>query len=254
MRLNKSGFTTIEILLAIITIAIVSGVGFYVYDASKDEKQPQPSSQVSPLKDNSSAKKTYADKLGKFSLQYPKSWKVDTKTEDIKFDPGSKASETTITSPSGTKVIAGYNPGVSGLGGGCPEEEPNVNKQPDQPNNTCATYEILSSVGSGYKLNNSNEVQLIKSRLSQPGNGTTYYVGLIGGEDDLGAQKKPALTINIPEMFRFNINIPNNPAADYSEGKGAFVYVYAKTRSKDFLNNADGREVEQILKTFKFDN
>ncbi|HEX7633289.1 MAG TPA: hypothetical protein VF401_03110 [Candidatus Saccharimonadales bacterium] len=87
-KLDRSGFSAIEAIIALVIICVIGGVGYAVYhhnkktDDSIKSSSTQSSSAVSSLpKDAKKAKaapKTYSDPGGKFSLQYPGTWVTAT--------------------------------------------------------------------------------------------------------------------------------------------------------------------------------
>lgn len=83
MTINRRGFTLIEGLLTTMTIAVVSGVGFYVYSVKRDDDKPKTKtsqtktntqkSKAEPVADDATKDwKTFTDKS--LSLKYPAAW------------------------------------------------------------------------------------------------------------------------------------------------------------------------------------
>jgi hypothetical protein len=85
-KINKDqkGFTLVESLLVVITLALVVGVGFYVMNANKDKKNDtattsnKTSEKTKPVADPTADWASYTSPLGKFSVKYPKSWATAT--------------------------------------------------------------------------------------------------------------------------------------------------------------------------------
>lgn len=80
---KDSGFTLVEILLAIIAVAIVSFVGYYVYNQSSDTKAAssksaatnEPDSRAEHANTKATASwKAYSSTTGNFSFRYPSGW------------------------------------------------------------------------------------------------------------------------------------------------------------------------------------
>lgn len=118
-KLNNHGFTAFEGILIVIIIALIGGVGFYVYKSNQDKKSDNPTSssqkstQTSATKDSYKDWKTYTSSTEKMSFKYPSSWKVDNSSP-----ADSESDSTTITTDSGKEALT-WRSLVDGIGGAC---------------------------------------------------------------------------------------------------------------------------------------
>jgi len=84
MKKDQNGFSTVEGLLVGVIIAMITGVGYFVYKADQSSNKQQADSSVSQqekstndqAKDPTEGWKSYKDKDGLFSLKYPSSWTI----------------------------------------------------------------------------------------------------------------------------------------------------------------------------------
>ncbi len=86
-KIKNKGFSTIELLIILVIIAILAGVGWYVFKASKKDDKSK-SSSTSTTTDTTKSKsststtksdptegwKSYSNSVGQFSFKYPSSW------------------------------------------------------------------------------------------------------------------------------------------------------------------------------------
>ncbi len=83
---NQNGFGLIEGLLIVIALTLIAFVGFYVYNANKEEPKISDSYIQKNTEDNNQKKddgptadwQVYEDELG-FNIKYPKDWKYVAK-------------------------------------------------------------------------------------------------------------------------------------------------------------------------------
>ena len=137
---SQKGFAITHVLLLIITLAVVFGVGWYVYQSGKDknDKKADVISSKSSTTKNAELL-TLHDLIGNFSVKYPSTWKLKSSVSGSKADLNF-ASENTLSSPTGT--ILTLNTGPGGFGGAC---EPKPSDVPFKAGNECVTTETLSS-------------------------------------------------------------------------------------------------------------
>jgi hypothetical protein len=122
-KLNKKGFSTVEVLLVVLIVLVLGLGGWYVYKNNNKSKTTKTSSSSSSTMSNMNMDsgqyagwKTATLKYEKITFMYPSDWKINLNeiagTSDC--NPGSDSAN--ITSPNGTS-IAMYT-GLCGKGDG----------------------------------------------------------------------------------------------------------------------------------------
>ena len=94
MKLNQKGFGAVEILLTIIAVALITGVGYYVYNSSKSDNKENKSGSSRTVEENSDIEvaenkkidpyegwKTY-DRNG-LTFNYPPGFYVDNSSDNF---------------------------------------------------------------------------------------------------------------------------------------------------------------------------
>jgi hypothetical protein len=249
---DQKGFSAIEILLVVVGAGIIGFVGWHVWSKNHEAKEP--------VKQNSHAKKsqkptityrTYNDALLGYSIEYPETWSMKT-SNGTQGEGGPQISDTTITSPRGTKLILSDNYG--GKGGG-PCQDP-YTETPFEPNNICSSQEFIS-------------VQPLKSTTyDQDGNKVpfllTHYVYAYGRE--VNVVKNYAICLEADDNKQYPIKVDGahlevqyprsvvlyDAGGEIMKSKPFYISACATSTSPDFFTNEDGRTVDKILETFKF--
>jgi len=121
-KLNKKGFSALEILIVLIVILVLGLGGWYVYKNNKKDNKTSTTTSISnksiaaPL-DVYSGWKTYTSPNEKSSFKYPQSWALKSETYPAN-TPGSDygpnpLDEATLTSPSGL-ILSYVSQGTGG--------------------------------------------------------------------------------------------------------------------------------------------
>ncbi|MCK9641744.1 MAG: hypothetical protein M0R39_17715 [Prolixibacteraceae bacterium] len=244
---KQQGFGVVEAILIIVIIGIIGGAGWYVWSSQQkhydniDGTTAPTSTQPTPTTTPSD---TYTDSVANFSVKYPTTWKLVT-TKATQADLPTVS--TTITSPTGTKLLLKTDYG--GKGGYC---EPKPQDKPYQAGNTCPTAENFSKTaigettyGSSYQKGQKIPIYLVESRYE-----SKYMIGLTV-EEKYTDTLTGTIKLNSPEMGVYMLEeffsvYNKNGESQY------YVYAYAVGDSEAFLNSSDANTIKTILKSFKF--
>jgi hypothetical protein len=245
---NKSKLMPLLFLLLILLIA--GGGGAYWYMNRPKPKPAATAVQLSepqqPTPKQDEALQTYTDEIGKFTVQYPKDWKAVTEKGSQGEDAPTTA--TTFTAPSGYKLIMAVDYG--GRGGDC---QPGPKDKPHAAGNQCPTMEILSAEPIGEtvlgryidemdKPLHELPIQLLHFKYTKPDGTTSYHIGW----------SEQKLAVNKPEM---GAEIPLQYLQVESES-GNFtheiVFNADPGSSETFYQTAEAKQVEAIMKSFRF--
>jgi hypothetical protein len=247
MRRDKSGFGAIGILFLVICVTAIGVAGWYVWQRThRAEESPVVVHHEQNAAGDAAEALTYTSQMGKFSLQYPSDWVLDTTEEDT--NPDLLGSAATLTSPNGTVITLQSD--LGGKGGGC---EPAATDEPFAPGNTCPSSEYLSSevlpVDSVYgKLIDDRiertDVLLITKHYADQSGESQYLIGVTNSSStSMTEVNEPVMGFVLPEIF-----------VTHFDAQGTFlpyVYVYASSTSADFFTNSEGTAVKAILRTIQ---
>ncbi|HEX7259671.1 MAG TPA: hypothetical protein VF272_01940 [Candidatus Saccharimonadia bacterium] len=128
-RMDQRGFGALEMVLAVLLLVAIGAAGYFAYQARQAQRDPvanvgTPKNAQSVESSNAGASwKTYKSNYEMTSFRYPANWTV--KAETIPNLPNvPEAKMVTLRSPQGFELH--YFDVLTGLGGGCPETDPNV--------------------------------------------------------------------------------------------------------------------------------
>jgi len=77
------GFTIVEVALVIVAIALIGGIGFYVYQANQKPATTASNTQSTQTAKTQPQKATYTDPNFHYSFSYPSDWKTQPATQYI---------------------------------------------------------------------------------------------------------------------------------------------------------------------------
>lgn len=106
MKNNQKGFGLIETLLIIITLTLVSGVGYYIYSVNNSKEKSAKASESTKIEEPTTAKLPADDRLEMnenelpFIFKYPKDWSKEKES----FETTGETAFTLAISAPGTKI------------------------------------------------------------------------------------------------------------------------------------------------------
>lgn len=254
---NKSsdGFGVIGVLVIVIAVGVIGFAGWTVYKTqSKTSTNTQNSTEST--KDTQSKTvtlaKTYADKVGNFSVKYPESWILKSSSDTS--DPNTVSSTATLTSPSGTVLNLASDMG--GRGGACLPEE---SEKPFTPGNTCPSIEYLSlevvpitnvyyyftstqANGTSKNVYDKSTIVLTTTHFMDEKGKQQYVVGLTDSNPPYELKlNSPKMGLITPDLF-FEVY-------DSSNKFHPMIYAYASGSDASFLQSEDVSTIKEILRT-----
>jgi hypothetical protein len=243
MKSLQKGFSAVEAIVVILTVAALCSSGYFVWHAQhKNTGAPAATSNDSAKK---VTQKTYSDKDYGFSFQYPDTWKLKTDLKDI--GQGLPEGTVSVTAPSGTTVY--FNPNSEGKHSSC---QPDPSDRPDYTQN-CSTLRILSSEKTAAS-SDEKPVYITQRRVTdsiENGGNSKYFVALTTIDE--------SLKINTPiidydgGIFQ-DVTIQNSTTTGYvrayiSGGDTGATVGYGAT--KDYFTTKEVTEGSPILTSFK---
>jgi hypothetical protein len=247
MKRQTAGFGIIEVIIAIVVLALLVGGGWYVWQAQQTKHAP--AAQTSIAKTDPYADwLTYIDSVSKFSVKHPKDWQITTKTSNQGSGSDYPITDTVLISPRGTKLTLRTNYG--GKGGMC---EPAPNDKPFQAGNVCPSEQYVYAekldVGGIYKARNEGDkkivdkanLYLVAKELAWGNDKPAYTLGLIDSVSDIKLNE-PVMGFVLSDLF-----------LTLFDANGHYQYnieVYATSSDKAFLTNDEGEAVKKILRSF----
>lgn len=261
MKLNSKAFSAVEALLIVVIVAIVGGTGYYVYHANKTAnktlstaaKDASGSPKFSSKKTATTTLQTYHDKVGRFTVQYPKDATVSLDSQNT-----TDTTAATITFADKAELTLTSNLGGRGIANNCSYDEATGKTTWDDPANgsgKCPYLVIeaakqLAATGPDDKGVTQHVYLEDRSFTSYNDSGTASVRRAscltLGLESKVGA-KQYGLTFVDPEI------------STYKPDKSLDKFIHACTpidqnSSTDYFKEPGIVEAKAVLATLKFDN
>lgn len=254
LNTNQRGSSAIEALLILVIIGLIGFVGWYVYSAKNEtDKNLTANSSPEPIADSKvKLTKSFTSKYGQFTIKYPATWKLQAG------EVTEHGQEANLTSPKGT--VLRLNSDAGGRGGMC---TPNDQDKPFQPRNACPTKEYLSAdkvaidniyTSKEYEKSDGSfgfnyvpaDIYLVTSHLTEPDGTAHYSIGLSDSHENAPFKLKD------PQMGLF-VTWEFFQVLDSTGELKSYIYPYATSQSKEFLQSEDANTIRAILKTLVVD-
>lgn len=244
---NRSGFSIIEVLFVSAVVATIGLVGWRLYQSTASHTSPEgianendqrPVAPKSPLK-------TYTNTVAKYTVQYPETWTVENESSS-QGSADYKTSTSTFTSPSGTALVVMFN--RNNQSGTC---QPAPTDKPFQKGNACPSAEYLwvqklTQTVNSYSTGQKVPLLLVQKQYADKDLQYVYAMCL-------GAATNAGQTIET-----------NKPASGYVLPTESIVFYDSAGRpthtlsacvtsdSKGIFDNADGKNIAEILRSVRF--
>lgn len=225
---NQKGFTAFEGVLIAIILALIAGVGYYVYQARTD-KENENKTEVVEKKDPYQGWNTFESNLENVTFQYPNTWKVDKLQRKSSYDENYDQ-ETVVLSKNGYEFEFGNR--ISGLGGACYDPEKYPEEAKNDPRSVCPLFEY-TKIGK----TKVNGIDVYKS--TRKSNGETDTVMVL-------ASKETVDSVNGKRTF----NYPNIVGKPLCEETCMVSVSFPKQYSSNPLSTKEGKEALLILESF----
>lgn len=247
MKKNQGGFGLVGVLMVFVAVALIAGIGWYVWRSNHDEQTRQSNTQTASTApdevlqeqtptDQPAELKEYANQTYGFSFQYPATWELSNNLEDL--GRGAEEGEIIVTSPSGTKVY--FQPNLGGKGGSCWDVEADA-----LTTRTCQTRTIYS-VEKLASSSDDNPIYLYHASYTAPTNdgGGTYYTVYIQNGDYLPLEPSSEVGSFIPYWSEIT---PKYGGVGVKVGDTSD----SLHSSQDYFTSNEVTEATPILKSFK---
>ena len=237
---KDNGFGQLGVILAGITLLIIGGIAWYVYDKNKsnDTVANQTATTSSKSSANTGLKEFKSTQFG-FSFKYPSGWILVDKTENG--GRGGPEGELHVESPNGLKLR--FDPNFGGKGGSCTEDPS------DKPHDTknCSTKEALKIEKIGVTVKPFDEdidVYLIKYKFTD----SRGEDGVIPeSEYNMSLEADHGLEVGKPIIGAyFPLGIIN--LGNYYVNT---TIVGVDKSSANFFEQPEVKQAEEVLKSFK---
>lgn len=259
MDKREQGFGHVVAILAVVVVLAIGLAGWRVWSAAKNKQTTNESTAntANTANNATTGKKTYTDPVGKFTVEYPEAWTLQSQVDDE--DPDFSSATATLTSSSGT--VLQLNSDWGGKGGYC---QPEPGDTPFAKNNACPTWEFLSSEETSinnvyypeekrkedgtleYAYDKTADIKLVTVHFGNPTGNDQYLIGLTD------SRPEAPIKLNSPEMGLY----PNYMWFTVYDSNGKFrpyIYAYAVGDSEAFLTSADAMAIKEILRTLRVD-
>lgn len=220
---NQKGFTAFEGILIAIILALIAGVGYYVYQARTDQVSDN-KTEVVKKKDPYQGWNTFESGVVQgLSFKYPSTWRVETieKNNEYKMD------EVSIKSTDG--LIFTFSTPISGFGGACYDPDTDPNNENGLGECPLDTYEKIGST----KIKG---IDVYKRTLTSKERTSTSIVLV---------ESKKLGTLN----NKRTIGVPGNIQDEVCKGGCIFNISFPEKYSKDYLSTLSGKEAKLILES-----
>lgn len=239
---NESGFGVVEILLAIVVIAMLGGVGWYAYrsvrKSDSSNTQAGPTNQQSTPSNQSEAKlEKYCDPIEKSCISFGNDW--DKKTSSFEQE-GTERTSLVLENKANRKLTIDFKPYVYGVGGDYSDIQTTITSiQKVLPEST------LYIVKGVFRQQEIKDAKLVKQ----------YYRALLG----VGSERyvkdgdlKVGKTNHGGSLFLLQYDVK-------SSKKGAFGQLTAspgkefdsENQAMEWFNSDELKEAETVLRTLE---
>jgi hypothetical protein len=227
-KLNQNGFGLVEGILLFVAVAIIGGVGFYVYKASQNnpnsaksdsQKVEAPKKVVAVKKDPYAGWKSYCDERVKLCFKYPDDWDVSAE-----YSKERNSTYTSVTNPVATVRVM-YSTNYFKDGGIVAETPVLLENTKLLSGYSVAGHSVYINA-SGYVAN----LDIINGSVEKNG----YEIG------------KPTNELNNPR-FTYNKTAIKLSAWPLDKTRKSLGYMSTEAKAREWFKSSDAKVALQIL-------
>lgn len=195
---------------------------------------------------------TFTDLWGKFTVQYPKDWQIETKKEGTLAE-GYYSADTTITSTNGAK-IAIHSANSGGRGGDCQKDDGDV---PFNETGNCASKEFTFSEKLPTSASTMVSIEGQNESAFQEQDVYLVHSHLEAGDAGSEPQYTSYLTLGKPEAEQllgvvFSVDTMHIYKAKSEFEAEVVVSIDAIGDTPSFFERDDIKEAEDVMRSFRF--